>query len=98
MDSEKKSNIIKEKDSELSEKNSEISELKKREEERKHRNKRIVKGFACLLIVLLLFIFSNYLIPVIGNVIYVIGGVGSIFSICLFFGIDWLKIKLWCKK
>ena len=101
-ESEDKNSIIREKDNKLKEKNSEISKLKKREEERKFRNKRIVKGVVCLLIVLLLllllFIFSDYLIPAIGNFIYVIGIVGSIFSICLFFDFNWLKIKYWCKK
>ena len=90
-ESEDKSNIINEKDGE-------ISKLKKQEEERKHRNKRIVKSLTCLSIVLLLFIFSDYFMPVIGGFIYVVGGLASVFGFLSFFGIDWLKIKSWCKK
>ncbi len=90
-ESEKKGFIIREKDSE-------ISKLKKQEEERKHRNKRIVKSLTCLSIVLLLFIFSDYFMPVIGGFIYVVGGLASVFGFLSFFGIDWLKIKSWCKK
>ena len=97
-ESEDKSNIISEKDDKLKEKDDEISNLKKREEERKHRKKRIVKVYACILIVLLLLIFRNYLMPVIGNVIYVVGGLASVFGSLSFFGIDWLKIKSSCKK
>lgn len=99
QESEKKDDVIRIKDDEIrdlkKQKEEKIELAKKEEENRKYIMKLIKKGFLCILAILFLWYFSDYLNLLKDKFYY---AVTIALPMLAFFGVDMLKINSWYKN